>query len=255
MRGRVLCILLALLPVAHTSAQTSLGLSYVQTKDLRLIYFDQLGYLAPHAVRTFTYSLEWQRNTFGWEPSETTTVLLADLADYGNASTWSAPHNTAFFSIAPLSHAFETYPASERMYSLMNHELVHVVQGDIATDEDRRWRRFFFGKVTPRSQEPETLIYNYLTVPRFNVPRWWLEGGAVFLETWMGGGLGRAQGGYDEMVFRAMVRDNAAFYDPLSLVSRGTKVDFQVDTLNYLYGTRFFTWLAYAYSPEKVIAW
>ena len=51
------------------------------------------------------------------------------------------------------------------------------------------------------------------------VPR----GRAVFFETWMGGGLGRAQGGYDEMVFRAMVRDNAHFYDPLGLASRGTR--------------------------------
>ena len=32
-----------------------------------------------------------------------------------------------------------------------------------------------------------------------------LEGGAVFFETWMAGGLGRAQGGYDEMVWRAKV--------------------------------------------------
>ncbi|HEY2816166.1 MAG TPA: hypothetical protein VGK44_03415 [Casimicrobiaceae bacterium] len=255
MRGRVLCILLTLLPVAHAWAQTSLGLSYVETKDLRLIYFDQLGYLAPHAVRTFTNSLEWQRRTFGWVPSEATTVLLADLSDYGNASTWSAPHNTAFFSIAPLSHAFETYPASERMYSLMNHELVHVVQGDIANDEDRRWRRFFLGKVSPQSQHPESLLYSYLTVPRFTTPRWYSEGGAVFMETWMDGGLGRAQGGYDEMVFRAMVRDDAHFYDALGLVSRGVQVDFQITSNAYLYGTRFFTYLAYTYSPEKVVGW
>ena len=71
----------------------------------------------------------------------------------------------------------------------------------------------------------------------------------------MGGGLGRAQGGYDEMVFRAMVRDDAHFYDPLGLVSRGVQIDFQVGVNAYLYGTRFFTWLAYAYSPEKVIDW
>ena len=71
----------------------------------------------------------------------------------------------------------------------------------------------------------------------------------------MGGGLGRAQGGYDEMVFRAMVRDDAHFYDPLGLVSRGIAVDFQIGGNAYLYGTRFFTWLAYAYSPEKVVAW
>ena len=71
----------------------------------------------------------------------------------------------------------------------------------------------------------------------------------------MSGGLGRAQGGYDEMVFRAMVRDDAHFYDPLGLASRGVQVDFQIGANAYLYGTRFFTYLAYAYSPDKVAAW
>src|SRR4029434_395569 len=75
------------------------------------------------------------------------------------------------------------------------------------------------------------------------------------METWMGGGLGRAQGGYDEMVFRAMVRDDAHFYDPLGLVSRGVQVDFQIGANAYLYGTRLFTWLAYVHSPEKVVTW
>ena len=141
------------------------------------------------------------------------------------------------------------------MYSLMNHELVHVATSDVASDEDRRWRRFFLGKVSPQSTHPESLLYSYLTVPRFTAPRWYLEGSAVFMETWMAGGLGRAQGGYDEMVFRAMVRDDAHFYDPLGLESRGIRVDFQVGANAYLYGTRFITWLAYAHSPEKVVAW
>ena len=66
----------------------------------------------------------------------------------------------------------------------------------------------------------------------------------------MAGGLGRAQSGYDEMVFRSMVKDDAPFYDPLGLVSEGTKVDFQLETNSYLYGTRFMTWLARHYSPE-----
>ena len=56
------------------------------------------------------------------------------------------------------------------------------------------------------------------------------EGIAVFVDTWMAGGLGRAQSGYDEMVFRSMVKDDAPFYDPLGLVSEGTKVDFQLET-------------------------
>src|SRR5262249_27820286 len=86
-------------------------------------------------------------------------------------------------------------------------------------------------------------------------PRWFLEGIAVFVDTWMAGGLGRAQSGYDEMVFRSMVRDDAPFYDPLGLVSEGTKIDFQQETNSYLYGTRFMTWLARHYSPEQVIDW
>jgi hypothetical protein len=71
----------------------------------------------------------------------------------------------------------------------------------------------------------------------------------------MDGGIGRAQGGYDEMVFRAMVRDHARFYDPLGLASEGTKNDFQLETNSYLYGTRFMTWLSYRYSPEQFIRW
>jgi hypothetical protein len=255
MRMRVLCLILALLPVAASAEDNPLGMSYVETKDLKVIYFDPLSYLVPHAVHTFTNSLAWQRRTFGWVPSERTTVFLKDFSDYATAVAQVAPHDRLSMDIEPLSHAFETDPASERLYSLMNHELVHEVSGDLASEEDRRWRRFFLGKVPAQSQNPESLLYSYLTIPRYTAPRWYLEGAAVFMETWMSGGIGRAQGGYDEMVFRAMVRDGIRFYDPLGLVSRGVQVDFQVGANAYLYGTRFFTWLAYTYSPEKVVEW
>lgn len=223
---------------------------------MRLVYFDPiLTYLAPHALRTFTNSLAWQRRVLGWEPWERTTVLLKDFSDYGNASATPLPRNTLRFDIAPVSHAFETYSAAERMYSLMNHELVHVSATDIWSSQERAWRRLFGGKVFPQSAHPETLLYSYLTVPRFAVPRWQAEGAATFMETWMAGGLGRAQSGFYEMVFRSMVRDGAAFYDPLGLESRGTRIDFQVGANAYLYGARFFTWLAYAHTPEKIVAW
>ena len=258
MRGAVVCLLWAWLCVAPAAADegaSPLGMSYVETPDLSLIYFDSLAYLVPHSVRSFTNALAWQRRMFDWTPSEAPGVLLKDFSDYGGGSAWVAPRDTLFLDIAPLSLAFETFPAAERMYSLMNHETVHLATSDIASEADRRWRRLFFGKVPPQSENPESLLYGWLTVPRFMAPRWYLEGSAVFMETWMGGGLGRAQGGYDEMVFRAMVRDDAHFYDPLGLVSRGIRSDFQVGANAYLYGTRFFTWLAWRYSPEKVFDW
>jgi hypothetical protein len=138
---------------------------------------------------------------------------------------------------------------------LMNHELVHIVSMDQASKEDRFYRRLFGGKVDSISEHPETILYGYLTNPRRFSPRWYMEGQAVFMETWMAGGLGRAQGPYNEMVFRSMVRDDAHFYDRLGLVAEGTMVDFQVGANAYLYGTRFMNYLAYAYTPEKLIEW
>ena len=255
MRDRTLCLLLALICNAAFADESPVNITAVETPDLRLYYYNYLADIAPLAIRTFTNAREWQRRMFGWMPSERTTVVLQDFADYGNAHAFAAPRGTLILDVAPLSRAFESSPAGERMYTTMNHELVHVLQSDIASAEDQRWRRFFLGKVPAQRRNPETLLYSYLTTPRFTAPRWYAEGGAVFLETFMAGGLGRAQGGYDEMVFRAMVRDDAHFYSPLGLVSRGTMVDFQTGANAYLYGTRFFTWLAYTYGPDKLIAW
>jgi hypothetical protein len=71
----------------------------------------------------------------------------------------------------------------------------------------------------------------------------------------MAGGIGRAQGAYDEMVFRSMTRDGSRFYDPLGLVSEGIKIDFQVGVNSYLYGTRFMSYLAHEYSPASLLGW
>jgi hypothetical protein len=233
-----------------------LNLSVLETDDLRLIYFDPAQtYLVPHVVRSFHNSLDWQRRVFGWVPYEKTTILLKDFTDSGNAGARSSPNNAITVDIAPLSRTFETFTSSERIYMLMNHELVHVVTMDQFARGDARWRKFFAGKLNPEGAHPETLLYSYLTTPRVTVPRWYLEGSAVFMETWMAGGIGRAQGAYDEMVFRAMVRDGAHFHDPVGLVSAGVKQDFQVGVNAYLYGTRFISWLALEHSPEKVLAW
>ena len=233
-----------------------LGLSQISSPELRQIYLaPQLDYLTPHVQATFANSLRWQQARFGWTPSQPVTVFLKDFSDFGNAGATPMPLNALGVEIEPASNDFETDPGSERMATLMKHELVHLATTDIASSQDRFWRGLLFGKVSPQPSDPESLIYSYLTVPRFNVPRWQLEGAAVFMETWMSGGFGRGQGGYDEMVFRAMVRDGTPFYDPLSLESRGVRVDFQVGVNAYLYGTRFFTWLALVYSPDRVVTW
>ncbi len=256
MRHASVLALLALLALLVPAGAARAQLSTIETPEVRLVYFDGTeSYLVPHVARAFLNALAMERRLFGYDSREPVTLLLADFSDAGNAAAGTVPRNLMAIQIAPLNSAFETIAANERMTMLMDHELVHIVTMDQAAGRDRVFRRLFRGKVTPVSAHPESLLYWYLTAPRAAAPRWYHEGIAVFVDTWMSGGLGRAQGGYDEMVFRAMVRDDVPFYDPLGLVSEGTKIDFQTQVNSYLYGTRFMTWLARRYTPEQVIEW
>ncbi|MGH8195179.1 MAG: TolB family protein [Woeseiaceae bacterium] len=249
-------MLLAVLAFVNRAGAEPFEMDVVETEDLRLLYFDPFQtHLVPHVIRNFQNSLDFQKRVFEWRPEEKTTVILMDPSDYGNAGAGASPYNGVSVYIAPASRTLETMPSSERIFMIMNHELVHVANMDVANAEDLKWRHFFGGKPRQTDRHPESILYNYLTIPRLNAPRWYLEGAAVFMETWMSGGIGRAQGAYDEMVFRSMVRDDAYFYSNLGIVSEGTSVDFQAGVNAYLYGTRFVSYLALEYSPEQVIEW
>ncbi|MBI4810520.1 MAG: hypothetical protein HY800_03585 [Ignavibacteriales bacterium] len=181
--------------------------------------------------------------------------MFQDFDDYGYAGATALPYNYMVLGIEPFENVYETSPTNERLNWVMSHELMHVVSTDKPSASDNFYRSLFFGKVSTTSENPISMMYSYLTTPRKYSPRWYLEGIAVFMETWMAGGIGRAQSGYDEMVFRTMVCDSNYFYDVVGLESEGTTIDFQIGQNSYLYGTRFVSYLAYQYGPEKVLAW
>ncbi|HWD66456.1 MAG TPA: hypothetical protein VG227_00700 [Caulobacteraceae bacterium] len=240
----------------HGLFKPEIDLDQIRTGDINLLYFaPSETYLTPYVGRSLENAIASQKRIFGWTPWERTTVLLKDFADYGNAGARVTPNNTLLFEVSPLSQIYETLSAGERFFTLSNHETTHLVTMDAWDSGDARWRRIFHGKPFPIADHPETILYNYLSAPRVTSPRWYLEGSAVFMETWMAGGYGRAQGAYDEMVFRAMVRDNTPFYSPLKLEAIGDQIDFQTGVNDYLYGTRFMSYLAETRSPEKLIAW
>ena len=235
---------------------SGIPLTTLETDNQLLLYFDPTQtYLIPYVARAFENSIEWHRKRFQWEPWDRTTVLIKDFSDYGNAAARSSPNNGVMLDVAPLSQRLETFSPGERFFTLINHELAHVATLDVYNRKDAFWRKLLAGKPMPIQEHPESILYHYLTAPRTNVPRWYAEGSAVFFETWMAGGLGRAQGAYDEMVFRAKVRDNDKLYSPLGLESEGIVIDFMIGANDYLYGTRFFSWLALTYGPDKVMEW
>ena len=232
------------------------GIHFVETRELTLYYFDPSEtYLAPYVTQSFLSGLAAQRRLYDYVPDGRVSVLLQDFGDRANASTLSVPRDRIFLDIAPSNEPYETVSSADMFAWTAVHELTHLTMNDRASPADMRFRHLFHGKVAVDSAHPETLLYDYLTVPRATAPRWYQEGGAVFTETWMSGGVGRAQGGYDEMVFRAMVHDDARFYDPLGLVSKGTEIDFQTGANAYLYGTRFMDYLALTYGPQRLLDW
>ena len=228
----------------------------VETLTMRLVFTSPLqSYLVPQVVASFENALRFHRRIFDYDPGGRINVLMHDLWHYGNAGARPVPENHVTIGIAPYGHDYESAPAPERMASSMNHELAHIVTTDKATAADRRWRAAFFGKVTPNVEVPLSMAYSYLTTPRWYAPRWYLEGIATYMETWMNGGLGRALGPYDEMVFRTLVRDSLTIYDVVGLESEGTTIDFQVGSNSYLYGTRFVSYLALTYGNDTLLAW
>jgi hypothetical protein len=230
---------------------------FIQASEhIEVLYYSAAHeYLVTHLIRSYENALNFERNLFHFTPSRKVTVLLDDFGDFGHGAAGTVPSNFIDVGIAPFSYTYETLPANERMTWIMNHESIHIVMGDNANSIDRRFRSIFFGKVAPTDDDPISVLYSSLTSPRHYSTRWFHEGIATFMETWMAGGLGRAMGGWDEMVFRTMVRDDAYIYDMVGLESEGTAADFQTGANSYLYGTRFMTWLCDQYGPEKLLAW
>jgi hypothetical protein len=254
--GRQVPLALAGLLLFAVGATARPKLFYQASEHIEVLYYSPAHeYLVTHLIRSYENALQFQNRLFHYTPSEKLSVLIEDFEDYGHGGAGTIPANFISIGIEPLSYTYETLPANERMTWIINHESTHIAMMDNPNETDRRWRRVFFGKVLPNENEPISMVYSSLGSPRMYSTRWYHEGIAAFMETWMAGGLGRAMGGYDEMVFRTMVRDDAYIYDVVGLESEGTSIDFQTGVNSYLYGTRFMTWLSKTYGPDKLVAW
>lgn len=246
----ILLLLIGTVPIAQAQFKS------IQTDDLNLIYYN-FGheFLINHTIRSYTNALRYHQEKFQYTLNEPVTLIMSDFGDYAQGGASAVPNNVILMGIAPFHYAYETNPANERINVLMNHEIVHIIAQDKPSGTDRFYRSMFAGKVYPNKNDPISIFYSYLTVPRIFSPRWYHEGIAEYMTTWMSGGIGRVMGAYDEMMFRTMVRDSAYIYDAVGLESEGTTVDFQVGANSYMYGTRFMSYLSYQHGPQSLLEW
>ena len=228
-----------------------------KTDEAQLVFFDKnLSRYIPHMIRMYQngkalHEQIWASDSL-YKP-EAPLLLLTDWEDDGNGGATPLPRSLIQIGMAPLSMSYYINPSIERYRQLFNHEYTHIVMSDKYNRRDLNWRKFFGTKVGTDRSQPLSALWSYMSVPRWYAPRWYHEGIACFMETWLGGGVGRALGGYDEMYFRSIVNEGEELFSVVGLETEGSTMDFQVGANAYLYGTRFVNYLTAEYGYDKFI--
>ena len=62
--------------------------------------------------------------------------MIQDFGEYGNGGATSIPRNIISTCISPMNYALESSVAGERVFAIMNHELVHITALDNASKSD-----------------------------------------------------------------------------------------------------------------------
>ena len=251
-----ICLFLFLLPCT-SKGQKQTYYQY-RTKDAQLVFFDKnLSRYIPHMIRMYQngkarHEQIWTTDSL-YVP-EAPLLLLTDWEDDGNGGATPLPRSLIQIGMAPMSMSYYINPSIERYRQLFNHEYTHIVMSDKYNRRDLNWRKFFGTKVGTDKSHPISALWSYLSVPRWYCPRWYHEGIACFMETWLGNGVGRALGGYDEMYFRSIVDEDDELFSVVGLETEGSTMDFQVGANAYLYGTRFVNYLVAEYGYDKLIS-
>lgn len=265
---RIILTAIVALCASHIPLQSQSIYKYEQrdscgNKGVTLTFFSNtLSQYIPHIVRQYenAKALHGQIWSAGQGVDCNSLIkppfmMLTDWDDDGNGGAAPLPHNFISIGMAPLNASYYVSPATERYTHLFKHEYTHTLMTDLPAPRDRNWRRLLFNsKVDANSKYPISSVWSWLTVPRWYAPRWYHEGIACFMETWLSGGVGRAMGGYDEMYFRSLVADDVRLSTVVGLESEGSTKDFQLGTTAYLYGMRFVNYLVLKYGFDKLVA-
>lgn len=222
--------------------------------DFEIVYYGKgFSYLIPHTARSFNNAFRLHKHLFDYKSENQISIFLSDFSDFGNGGASSIPFNFITSDVNVFDNIYDYLPSNERMQWLASHELTHIIVTDKPYKNEKFYRSLFFGKPMNDNSNPLSMVYSYLATPRWYCPRWYQEGIAIFMETFLNAGSGRLLGGYDEMVFRTMVLENSYFYEPIGLEIEGTTADFMVGANAYLYGTRFVSFLAAKYGKDKLM--
>ena len=225
-----------------------------ESEHFKLIYRESHSHLANYIISSAENSLKRLMQIFDYKPKERIIINTYDVSDYGFGATTNVPQNYIRLEIEAFEPGYEAIPYNERIQWLLSHELVHIVVNDEESDLETVVRDLF-RKVPPEKIQPVTTIYSVLgNFTRFT-PRWYQEGIAVFIETWLSGGYGRTLGSFDEMYFRSLILEGKEFPSHWDIETILTHRSIFLENIFYFYGTRFASYLSIRYGVDKLIDW
>lgn len=169
-----------------------------------------------------------------WKPKRRITVILTDHTDLPNGVATTFPENTIYLYMAEAGLSKELSGASNPLYTLLLHELTHILQLDQISHGAWFWRIFF-----SRAYFPLNGAFT-----------WFHEGTAVYTESRYGAG-GRLDSIRHKAIIDSFAR-NQALPDYERIVY--PIVDYPYNNLAYHIGARFLDYLAKTYGEEKLTA-
>lgn len=225
-----------------------------ESENFKIIYRQSHAHLVSQLFYSAETALATLKKQFIYTPAEKIIINTYDAYDYGYGAATSVPQNFIRLEIEPMEPGYESVPYNERFQWIISHELVHIVVNDHSSNIES-FAKSLFSKVVPEQIQPLTIAYSLLTNYNRYTPRWHQEAMAVFLETWMNGGYGRTLGSFDEMYFRSLVLDSQDFPSEIELDTRTSHTSFLLETIFYIYGARFASYLTLKFGPDKLLQW
>lgn len=173
-----------------------------------------------------------QSPKFQWKPWGRTEVVLTDTTDISNAFTSTLPYNyiLLFLSVPTGDSTLNYY--HDWLYDLFLHEYTHTLHLDM------------YGGIV----KPFRWILGRIVTPNGLTPGWVREGIAVQQESLTG--RGRSNNSFSEMMLRTdILNDQFLALDQMA----GLQFDWPAGNAAYIYGGKFWTYLADTYGQDKVV--
>ncbi|MBI5562856.1 MAG: PD40 domain-containing protein [Deltaproteobacteria bacterium] len=242
-------LLLPLLAGVSSAANydTSFKFSTIETEHFSIHFHQGLDDIAQRTARIAEDAHARLSVEFNWSPLEKTQIIIADDSDFANGAAGVLPYNVIYVQPSPpgLDTAIGEY--EDWLSILIIHEYTHILTMDAGRGYSRLARKVF-GKPLPGGGALSLLAFISAAPPNVFLPRWWLEGVAVWSET-ENTNAGRGRSAYYEMISRmAVVENNLPPVDRIG----GEAPDWPDGHSPYIFGMRLQKYIADKYGPDAL---